>query len=203
MKLAGIVFKLGLLIPLGILIQRALNGSLGADPAKELNHQLGHWALYFLLLNLGIGCLIWVVVQFKMQMPVFIRFLNQQRRWLGNVGFFYATLHLLCYGLMEAFEWKALQQLIEKQYLLIGFIAFCILLVLAVTSNNWTIKKLGQKKWKKIHRAVYLAFLLLLFHIFQIEKADLKWFAQITFPILFFLIVRGAFWFKNKSGESK
>lgn len=199
MKLLGSAFKLILFIPIVLLIQRALNGSLGADPAKELNHQLGLWALYFLLLNLLIGCGVWLIIQFKLKMPTALRFFNQQRRWLGNVGFLYAFLHLLCYGLMEAFEMKALQQIFEKQYLFIGFISFLILFLLASTSNDWAVKRLGQKKWKKIHRSVYLAFALLLFHIFQIEKADLNWFTQITAPIMIFLLVRGVFWLRSRT----
>lgn len=134
------------LIPLGWIVYLTLYGGIGVDPVKGIEHRLGKVALWFLVGGLAIT-------------PV-RRFVNliKFRRAIGLLGFFYLALHLTAWvwfdmGLMLS---QALADLIKRPYLTYGIIAFLILIPLAVTSNNASIRKLGSK-WKTLHMLVYPA----------------------------------------------
>lgn len=152
------------------------SGQVGADPAKYLIHKLGQWALYYLLLNLLLGALI----SYSFKFPKFLRFLLINRRWLGVTTFFYLIFHFVLYLVLEGFEKQAFTQIIEKNYLILGTSAWLILLVLTLTSNNISVRSLGARNWKRLHRLVYLASALITIHVLLIEKADL-----IKYGILF------------------
>ncbi len=91
----------------------------------------------------------------------FISALNRHRRTIGLACFFYAMLHLAIYltnGL------QTLLDEITRLYIAAGLSAFAILLVMALTSNNWTQRRIGGRKWKKLHRIVYIAIPILIYH---------------------------------------
>lgn len=142
---------------------------LGADPAKNLNHKAGEIALYYILLNLVLGALI----GFKVKFPIKLRFLLLNRRYLGVLSFLILIFHVFLYFAMESFGPQAIEQIFTKNYLICGSLAFMILAVLAITSNDWSVKKLTVKKWKRLHRFVYLASFFFSVHILLIEKSDL------------------------------
>jgi len=179
LKLTSWIFRILLLIPFVWLGWEFYSDQIGADPAKYLNHKMGQWALYYLLINLVIGALISYSVKF----PKFLRFLLINRRWLGVTTFFYLIFHFLLYLTLEGFEKQAFTQILDKTYLLLGSSAGMILLILAMTSNNFSVKKLGAKNWKRLHRSVYVASALITVHVLLIEKADL-----IKYGILFSLL---------------
>lgn len=173
------LFRVAILLPAlywGYLIYA---GEVGADPAKTLNHKAGDIALYYLLLNLAIGALI----SFSFRFPPFLRFLLVNRRFLGVVTFLYLVGHLFFYLVMEGLEPQAFTQIFSKLYLALGFSAWLILLLLALTSNNFSVRRLGGRRWKLIHRSVYVASALATVHVLLIEKADL-----VKFGILFALL---------------
>lgn len=190
MKFMKWLLRLLILSPILYWILKILDGSLGADPAKELNHKTGFMALVFLLINLWIGCLLWLYSKRSWKMPAWLRLANQQRRFLGITNFIYLCFHLFLYLVMEGFEKKAYLQIFEKTYLIFGILAYVGMLVLAFTSNDFSLKKLGGKKWKRLHRLVYVIFALVLVHTFNIEKADLVLYAQMTFPMQLALLTR-------------
>jgi sulfoxide reductase heme-binding subunit YedZ len=105
------------------------------------------------------------------------------RRFLGVVTFLYLVAHLFFYLVMEGLEPQAFTQLYSKLYLALGFSAWLILLALALTSNNFSVRKLGGRRWKRLHRSVYAASALITVHILLIEKADL-----VKFYLLFALL---------------
>lgn len=179
MKLLNWSFRLILLIPFGYYAWLLYSGRIGGDPAKFLNHKMGQIALYYLFLNLVIGALL----AYSFRFPKWLRFLPANRRWLGVVTFIYLIFHFLLYLTMEGFERKGFIQIVEKTYLILGISSWLILFVLALTSNNWSVRKMGAKIWKKLHRTVYLATALVAFHVLLIEKADL-----IFYGVLFFLL---------------
>jgi len=84
----------------------------------------------------------------------------------------------------------AIKQMLEKPYLWFGLSGLLILFVLAVTSNNWSMRKLKYKRWKGLHKFVFLAFFLISIHILLIEKRS--WLANkyTLYPMMFVLIVR-------------
>ncbi len=122
-----------------------------------------------LVLNLLIGALIAYSVRF----PKYLRFLLQNRRWLGVMTFSYLSFHLMLYLTMEVFETQAFTQMATKLYLTLGVSAFSIMAVLALTSNDFSLRKLDFKRWKNLHRLVHLTLCLITVHVMMIKKADL------------------------------
>jgi sulfoxide reductase heme-binding subunit YedZ len=163
------LFRTILFTPAFYWIWLVFTDNLGADPAKHLNHLTGRMALYYILANFAVG----ILVAFRWRWPAPLRFLPQERRWLGVISFLFLICHVVFYFLLEGFEPKAWTQIVTKTYLILGSLAWLILFVLALTSNNFSVKRLGGKKWKKLHRAIYLAAALFTVHILLIEKADL------------------------------
>lgn len=171
-----LAFRIFMLFPIGYLGYLALVGQLGAEPVKELNHKAGEFALYLILFNLTIGI---CRDLFKPSAPWF-RFFWLERRYLGVLSFLFLSAHVFFYFALEAFELQALQQIYTKTYLIFGSLAFLILFSLALTSTDWAIRQLS-KRWKQLHRFVYLAAFLFSVHIMLIEKADLIFFGSILF----------------------
>lgn len=190
MKWPNKLFRILLLLPIFWWVYQIFWGNLGAEPAKELNHSTGLVALIYLVLNLWIG-IIW---SFWKKWPVQIRFLLPERRFLGVLTFLILCGHVFLYFALEAFQWKGFIQVFEKTYLIFGAFAFLGMLILTSTSNNFSVRKLGGKKWKLLHRCVYFVAALVTAHIFLIEKADLMQFALITFPMWIGQIVRLTRW---------
>jgi sulfoxide reductase heme-binding subunit YedZ len=91
----------------------------------------------------------------------FVSALNRHRRTIGLACFFYATLHL---GVYLTNGWKTLVSDISRLYIIAGLIAYAVLFVLSVTSNNWSQRKLGGRKWKRLHRVSYLVIPVLFYH---------------------------------------
>jgi methionine sulfoxide reductase heme-binding subunit len=149
-------------------------GDLGASPALELNHQLGIIALTVFTANLTVGII-----------PPLRKLFGSERRFWGVSGFLIIVIHVFFYFVNEAFEPKAFVQVYTKLYLIFALLAFVILLALAATSNNFSVRKLGPKRWKILHRFVYLAQWLVMGHVLNIEKIDLT----IIGPWLFVLLV--------------
>ncbi len=162
-------FRVLLLLPAAYWIYLIFFGDLGADPAKNLNHRTGEIALYYIMLNLLVG----ILISFKVKFPAYLRFILTNRRFLGVLTFTILFFHVGLYFAMEGFEKTAFVQLVTKTYLILALIAWLILLVLAVTSNDFSVRKMGGKRWKLLHRTVYVASLFFSLHILLIEKTDL------------------------------
>lgn len=194
MKWMNKLFRLALLVPVLWWVYQIFFGDLGAEPAKELNHLTGFTALIYLILNLWIGT-IW---SYWKAWPKQLRFLLAERRFLGVLTFLILAGHVFFYLALEAFELKALTQMIEKTYLIFGSFAFLGMAILAATSNDWSLRKLGGKRWKSLHRIVYFVTILVTVHIFLIEKADLPLFTMIMAPFWIAQIPRLVRWLRQK-----
>ncbi len=157
------VFAL-LLLPLVALLYAGLNGGLGPDPAQAMAQELGQWSLRLLLLVLALNPLI------KMGG---LRRLGEYRRMLGLFVFTYAALHLLAYAwLLLELQWQQLgSELLERPYIVPGFLALLALLPLAVTSTRGWQRRLGRN-WKRLHRLVYAAALLAMLHLLWQVRSD-------------------------------
>ena len=165
-------FRVILLLPAAWWIYLIATAQYGADPAKSFNHKTGEMALYYLLGNLVLGALIGFGVRF----PARLRFVLLHRRFLGVVTFLFLVCHAFLYLAMEGFAPQGFTQLVTKLYLILGLSAWLILLVLTLTSNDFSLKKLGFRRWKFIHRFVHLAAAIVTAHVLLIEKGDLvKW----------------------------
>lgn len=162
----------------------AITNQLGAQPVERINKKLGQFTLYLFLANLYWGSFE-ALINNRILKPWLAL-----RRPLGVATFVYACLHLISYFGREGDFDVALKQMVEKPYLWFGLGALLILFVLALTSNNWSLRKLKFKKWKQLHRLVYFAFFLISIHILLIEKRS--WLANkyTLFPMTLVLIVR-------------
>ena len=138
--------------------------SLGANPVEELIHRFGIWGLNFLLITLAVTPL-----RFLTGRNWLIRF----RRMLGLFAFFYILMHFLTYaGLDQRFDLAViLEDIAERPFITIGFIAFLLLIPLAVTSTNRMMKRLGRR-WQKLHRLVYVIAVLGVWHFYWQVKLD-------------------------------
>jgi sulfoxide reductase heme-binding subunit YedZ len=185
------LYRVALLAPFGYWAFLIFSGNLGADPAKTLNHETGDIGLYYMLGNLALG----VLVAFRVRLPVVVRFPLAHRRYLGVITFLVLTCHFLLYLTMEGFEKQAFTQLATKLYLTLGFSSWILLLVLAATSNDFSVRRLGHRRWKTVHRAVYLASALVTVHVLLIEKIDLRLFYAL-FALLW--LAQGARWLTSR-----
>lgn len=137
------------LLPAVHLLAAAATDRLGSNPAEALIRSTGDWNLRFLCLALAV-----TPVRVGLGLPALARF----RRMLGLYCFFYALLHLFCYaGLDMGFDVGAIAVDIGKRpFILVGFCAFTVLVVLAATSWNGAVRRLGGRRWQALHRSVYL-----------------------------------------------
>lgn len=124
---------------------------LGPDPTATVTFFTGHATLRLLILSLAIT----PVRRLSPHLAWLVRF----RRMLGLYAFFYACLHLLTYlGLYAGFDPHVITDDIRKRrYIMAGMLAWTLLLPLALTSTQWSIRKLGGKRWQWLHRLVYLS----------------------------------------------
>ena len=154
------------LLPLVFLGINFIQDNLGANPFEVLTRNTGEWALRFLLLTLAMTPL-----RKFTGSPWPLRL----RRMLGLYAFFYVCVHLSTYLVLDHFfDWQEiLQDIIKRPYITLGMLAFVLLIPLAVTSTNSMMRKLG-KKWKSLHKLVYLIAILAVLHFFLLVKADLK-----------------------------
>ncbi len=179
-----IIFVLALLAPMAILTWKLFSGQLGAQPSEEMNHELGEFTYRYLAVNL-----IWGSLLALGWMPKGLRRWTYLRRHLGVVTFVYAIFHVAFYALKEGDVPLALAQVFEKTYLIIGLSAWCILLVLALTSTNWAVRRLGRN-WKRLHRLAYFAILLATVHFYLIEKKDWRVVLPFFIPVLVLYLLR-------------
>ena len=142
----------------------AFHDLLGADPIQRLHFRTGDWTLRLLLISLAMTPL---RQMFKSSMP--IRF----RRMLGLFCFFYASLHLLVWLVLD--QSLSLDNMLydipESPYIIVGLLAYTMLLPLALTSNLAAMRLLGSN-WQTLHRSVYLIAVLGLIHFFWLTKLD-------------------------------
>ncbi|MFV3305951.1 protein-methionine-sulfoxide reductase heme-binding subunit MsrQ [Pseudomonas sp. NY15181] len=159
------VFVAALLPPLYWLYQ-AWVFALGPDPGKALVDRLGQGGLILLLITLSMTPL-----QKLTRWNGWI----QVRRQLGLWCFTYIVLHLSAYAVfILGLDWAQLGvELRKRPYIFVGATAFLGLLAMAVTSNRYSMRKLGAG-WKKLHRLVYVILALGLLHMLWVVRSDLE-----------------------------
>ena len=152
------LFALAMLVGVGVwlLVVPALTGKLGANPIEKLLHQSGEIAIWTLGAVLALTPL---RVLFP-KSPIVAAF-NRHRRWIGVSSCIYGVLHFACHVLYEGPA--GVLESFSKPFIWFGAAGLIILIILAVTSNNWSMRKLG-KKWKLLHRLAYVAAVVLLWH---------------------------------------
>jgi len=152
------------LLPFCALLLGAFSDSLGANPVEKLTHETGEWTLRLLLLTLALSPL-----RQWSGASAWIRF----RRLVGLYSYFYCCCHFSTWFIADhSFDpGSMLEDIVKRPYITLGFSAFLLLLPLAVTSNQFMIRRLGRK-WKTLHQLVYLVLLLGVLHFIWLVKAD-------------------------------
>ncbi|MFI4938887.1 MAG: sulfite oxidase heme-binding subunit YedZ [Burkholderiales bacterium] len=166
------------LLPFARLIVFAVMDRLGANPVEFITRNTGDWTLYFLCFTLSLT---------PLRRLAHWNWLVKLRRMIGLFAFFYAALHFTTFLWFDHFfdvteMWK---DVLKRPFITVGFMAFTLLIPLAITSTNRMVKRLGGKRWQWLHRLIYVIALLAILHFWWM-KAGKHDFAQ---PILFGAIV--------------
>jgi len=155
-------------LPLFWLAGRALVlDDLGANPIEAVVRFLGDWALRFVVIVLAVTPLRQLA-----HWPSLARY----RRMLGLWAFAFASLHMSSYVILDQFfDWATIaNEIIKHKFITVGMAAFILLLPLALTSTNGMIKRLGGRRWRALHRLVYLIGPLAVVHYVWMVKADIR-----------------------------
>jgi methionine sulfoxide reductase heme-binding subunit len=150
--------------PIALAANAMLTDGLGARPLNDLIHRTGYWTLVFLLTTLAL-----------MPLARIGRFggLIDVRRMMGVGTSVYAATHISLYIADQMFDLaKVASEIALRLYLTIGFTALILLATLAATSTDGMVRRLGPRRWQRLHRAVYVIAVLALIHFFQQTKAD-------------------------------
>jgi methionine sulfoxide reductase heme-binding subunit len=160
-----VVFPL-CLVPLALLVWRGFHNDLTLNPTQYIEHTTGDWVLRFLVITLAITPL-----RKLLHLSQLIRF----RRMMGLFAFFYVCLHFTTWLWLDRFfDWSGiLDDIAKRPYITVGFTAFLLLIPLAVTSTAGWIRRLGGKRWQKLHRLIYVAAVLGVIHFWWLVKSDI------------------------------
>ena len=154
---------LGCLVPFAALVNGVALNSLGPDPAEHLMHVTGEWVMRFLVL---------VLLATPLARNGWPR-LSRYRRMLGLYVWFSATLHLLVFA-QVFIDWSGVQlveELVDRPYILVGFLAWLILVPLGITSATAIRKKMG-KRWRQLHKLTYIVVILGWLHLLWLSRSD-------------------------------
>ncbi len=170
------------LVPLTLLFRNFYLDELGANPFEVLTRSSGEWTLRFLLLTLAMTPLRQLTGS---AWPL------RLRRMFGLFVFFHVCVHLLTYlWLDHFFDWdEIVTDIIKRPYITFGMLAFTLLLPLALTSTKKMMKRLG-KRWKSLHKLVYVIAILGVLHFILLVKVDLREPIIYAFILLTLFLVR-------------
>lgn len=162
-------------LPLAYLAILFFTDQLGANPIERITRFSGTWALRMLLIAL---------MATPLQRSLGAVWPFRIRRMLGLFGFFYVTLHLSSYTVLDQFfDWYEIYyDLTERPFIMAGMAAFVLLIPLAITSTRKMMRRMG-KRWKQLHRLVYLIAALGILHYFLLIK--LGWFEPTIYLLLY------------------
>jgi sulfoxide reductase heme-binding subunit YedZ len=172
------------LAPLGVLVFHGLENNLGPDPTETVTHATGFATLRLLVISLAITPL----RRLSPRLAWLVRF----RRLIGLFAFFYGCLHLLTWlWLYNGFNFAAmLDDLSKRRYIMAGMAAWLLLVPLAATSTNWSIRKLGGKRWQALHRLAYVSAICGVIHYWWIVKSGVRTPITITLVLAALLLAR-------------
>lgn len=179
-------------VPAGVYGARAATGGLGANPIAELLNGLGYWALVWLLASLA-STPVRLISGWAWPLKI--------RKTLGLAAFFYASLHFAVYVAVDQGLdlHEILDDIVKRKFMTIGFAAWLILLPLALTSPNRMLKRLGARRWRRLHRLVYVAAGLAVIHFVWRVKSDLREPLIFGAVLLVLLAVRVGAWLRTRS----
>jgi sulfoxide reductase heme-binding subunit YedZ len=186
---------LGALAPLVSIALRAPGGGLTANPIAEVENEFGLAALIFLLASLACSPARYL---FRWTWPARIR------RELGLFAFFYASLHFLTYLFLDqVVDLGAIfEDIAKRPFITVGFSAFVLMVPLALTSRKVDIRRLGFRRWTRVHQLIYVAGLLAVIHFIWRVKIDVSQPITYAAALGVLLAIRIAFWLRARSAAA-
>lgn len=139
-----------LALPIPFFFYQGLNGALGPEPIKALEHEYGDLALKLLIVGL-------MITPLRRHLGInLLRF----RRAVGVMAFFYVLAHFLVWAVLDVQTLgRVWADIVKRPYITIGMAGLLCLIPLVLTSNNWSVRKLGPL-WRKLHKLTYPAVVL-------------------------------------------
>jgi sulfoxide reductase heme-binding subunit YedZ len=186
---------IGALAPLASIVVRGIQGTLDANPIAQVENELGLTALIFLVASLACTP---ARRLFGWTWP------NRVRRELGLFAFFYAALHFLVYLVPDqGFDWTTIVgDIVERPFITVGFAALVLMVPLAVTSTAGWVRRLGYRRWQRLHYLAYLAGVLAVIHFIWRVKIDVSQPLIYTSVLAALLLVRGVVWLRQRSARA-
>ncbi|HUQ87250.1 MAG TPA: protein-methionine-sulfoxide reductase heme-binding subunit MsrQ [Vicinamibacterales bacterium] len=166
------------LTPLALLIYDGFTDNLTANPIEKITNTTGIWTLRLIVATIAISPLRWATG---------INKLVNYRRLIGLFAFFYASIHFSIYVVTTFFiegfsNFDAsgfVADLVKRPYITAGFTAFVLMIPLTITSTTGWIRRMGGKRWNRLHRLVYITALAAVLHYFWKVKLDA------TYPVFY------------------
>jgi sulfoxide reductase heme-binding subunit YedZ len=168
------------LVPLGLLLWDAYHKRLGANPAEFMTRTTGMLTLVFLTITLAVT---------PVRKITGINWLTKFRRLLGLFAFFYGFLHLLTYIWFDRyFNLRSIPgDVVTRPFIALGMLAFFLMVPLAITSTNKMVKRLGGKRWGKLHKLIYATGVAGALHFYLFVKSDTR--LPLTFGFVILLLL--------------
>ena len=174
-RFAKLVLLSNGLVPLTLLLWDVYHKRVGTNPLEFVTRTTGMLTLVFLLIALAIS---------PLRRITGLNWLIRFRRMLGLFAFFYGSLHLMTYIAFDRFFHLTTVPIdvVKRPFIAIGMTAFLLMAPLAITSTDKMVKRLGGKRWARLHRIVYAAGILGVLHYYMLVKADVR--LPLTFAFL-------------------
>ena len=179
-RFSKLVLFVNALVPLVLLLWDAYHKNVGANPLEFVTRTTGMLTLVFLFLTLAVT---------PARKITGLNWLIKFRRMLGLFAFFYGSFHLLTYIWFDRFfNFRSIVgDVAQRPFIAVGMAAFFLMLPLAITSTNKMVKRLGGKRWGRLHRLVYLAGTAGVIHFWMLVKSDTR--LPVTFGFILLLLL--------------
>lgn len=182
------------LVPLTLLMWDVYRKQVGANPLEFVTRTTGMLTLVFLLISLAVT---------PLRRVTGVNWLVRFRRMLGLFAFFYGSLHLLTYVAFDRFFHLTTipGDVLKRPFIAIGMTAFLLMLPLAITSTDKMLKRLGGKRWMRLHRVVYLSGIMGVWHYYMLVKSDVR--LPLTFAFLLAVLLGFRFFAKYYTSQPR
>ena len=174
-RFAKLVLLINGLVPLVLLLWDVYRKQVGANPLEFVTRTTGMLTLVFLLISLAVT---------PLRRVTGLNWLTRFRRMLGLFAFFYGAIHLMTYVAFDRFFHLTTipADIYKRPFIAIGMMALFLMLPLAITSTDKMVKRLGGRRWMRLHRVVYLSGVLGVLHFYMLVKSDVR--LPVTFAFL-------------------
>jgi sulfoxide reductase heme-binding subunit YedZ len=168
------------IVPLVLMLSDVYRNRVGANPLEFVTRTTGMLTLVFLIITLAVS---------PARQITSLNWLVKFRRMLGLFAFFYGALHLVTYIWFDRFfKFRSIPaDIVSRPFIALGLLAFFLMMPLAITSTNKMVKRLGGKRWSKLHKLIYVAGIAGVLHFWLLVKADTR--LPLTFGFLLLLLL--------------